>query len=340
MRRAVCFFLFCVTLVWAAAAAAQKVAIARTPGDRRITNRVNAELSALGFEVELVAEKSSTEPRSLREIALEHGAVAGLRASPSKTGIELWIVNPSTGATAYEEVVTVASRNDELLALRSVEVLRARLLKLGVLSGAPPPPAADEPSVETVTPLAPPRPAPRRLIGLQLLSADVGASYTIEPSALSNYESARVGLTLAPAAWWSASTFAMLPLRASEVTASEGMARVNATLLALGGDVHLRHARLRASFGAGAALAFLDVSGEADPPYQAQDDRLLAAVPFLRVGGSAAVAERLALGLEFLAGVAAPPSVVRLDLDEVAEWGRPLLSASFTVQIGILAHEP
>ncbi len=339
MRRAVCFFLFFVTLVWAATAAAQKVAIARTPGDRRITHRVKAELSALGFEVTLVAEASSTEPRGLREIALAHAAVAAMRASPSKTGIELWVVNPSTGATAYEEVVTVASRNDELLALRSVEVLRARLLKLGVLSGVPAPPSA-EPPPGTVEPVAPPRPAPLPIIGVQLLSADVGASYTIEPSALSNYQSARLGLTLAPAAWWSASTFAMLPLRASEATASEGTARVNATLLALAGDLHLRRARLRLSFGAGAALAFLGVSGEAEPPYQAERDRLLAGVPFARLGGSAAVAERLVLGLELLAGLAVPPSVVRVDRDALAEWGRPLLSASFTVQVGILAHEP
>jgi len=318
---------------------AQKVAIARTPGDRRIANRVNAELTALGFDVELVSEEDSTEPRSLRQITVDHGAVAGLRASPSKTGIELWIVNPNTGDTAYEEVVTVKSRNDELLALRSVEVLRARLLKLGVLSSAPPAPVAEEPRPEPIT-LAPVTPPPLPVVPAPLLSADLGAVYTIEPSALSNYESARLGLTLAPQAEWSASAFTLLPLRAAEVTESEGTARVNATLFALAGDVHLRWARLRASLGAGCALALLGVSGEASPPYEAQSDRLLTAVPFLRVGGSAAVADRLALGLEFLAGFATPPSVVRLDLEEVAVWGRPLLSASFTMQIGILAHEP
>lgn len=339
MRRAVCFFLFFLTLAWAATAAAQKVAIARTPGDRRIAHRVKAELSALGFEVQLVTESSSAEPRGLRGLALDHGAVAGMRASPSKTGIELWIANPNTGATAYEEVVTVASRNDELLALRAVEVLRARLLKLGVLSGEPPP-AAEEPAVEEPPRVAPERPVPMSPIGVQLLSVDVGASYAIEPSALSNYESARLGLTLAQTSWWSASTFAVLPLRASELRASEGTARVNATLLAAAGDLHLRHARLRLSFGAGAGLAVLGVSGEADPPYQAQDERLLAAVPFARMAASAAVAERLTLGLEFLAGLAAPPSVVRLDHTDKAEWGSPLLLATFIVQLGILAHDP
>ncbi|HEU5076089.1 MAG TPA: hypothetical protein VFU02_17975 [Polyangiaceae bacterium] len=319
---------------------AQKVAIARTPGDRRIANRVNAELSALGFEVELVPVTSSTEPRSLSQIALDHGAVAGLRASPSKTGIELWIVNPNTGGTAYEEVVTVASRNDELLALRSVEVLRARLLKLGMLSGAPPAPVVEEePPAETLV-VAAPISVPRPSIATQLLSADLGVAYVIEPSALSNYESARLGLTLAPSAWWSTSAFGMLPLRPAEVSGNEGVARVNATLLGVAGDVHLRRAALRASFGAGAALASLGVSGEAEPPYEGQHDRLLAAVPFLRLGASAAMADRLALGLEFLAGLAVPPSVVRLDRNEVARWGYPLLSAAFTVQIGILAHEP
>lgn len=343
MRGALCLVVVCLTLLWAATAMAQKVAVARTPGDRRIANRVNAELSALGFEVELVSVTSSTEPRSLRKIALDHGAVAGLRASPSKTGIELWIVNPNTGGTAYEEVVTVASRNDELLALRSVEVLRARLLKLGMLSGAPPAPAVEEePPAETSTVAAPTsaqRP-PHPAIGTQLLSADLGVAYVIEPSPLSNHESARVGLTLAPSAWWSTSVFGMLPLRAAEVSGNEGMARVHATLLAVAGDVHLRRAPLRASFGAGAALASLGVAGEAEPPYEGQHDRLLAAVPFLRLGASAWVADRLALGLELLAGLAVPPSVIRLDLDEAARWGHPLLSASFTVQIGLLAREP
>jgi len=312
-----------------------EIAVARTVGDHRITNRVNAELRALGFEVELVPEARSTEPSSLRQIATEHGAVAGLRASPSKTGIELWIVNPATGATAYEEVVTIQSgRNDELLALRSVEVLRARLLKLGVLSNPPPAPLVieHEPALTSPPPPLPPR--------TQLLTADLGMAYAWETSALSNYASARFGLTLSPTPTFSLSSFAMLPLQESQVSQSEGTASVHSTLFGLGGDAHLRWGRLGASLGAGALLAVLSVTGEAAPPYQGQHDRLFAAVPFIRVSGSARVADWLGLNLEFLAGVATPPTVVRLDLEDVAEWGRPLLTGSLTLQLGVLAHRP
>lgn len=335
MREAVSFVLFCVAMSLATSAMAQKIAVARTTGDQRITNRVNAELSALGFEVELVPETRSTEPSSLRQIATEHGAVAGLRASPSKTGIELWIVNPATGATAYEEVVTIQSgRNDELLALRSVEVLRARLLKLGVLSSAPPAPAALEP--EPAVP-SPPPPPPTHA---QLLTADLGLAYTWETSALSNYASARFGLTVSPTPTFSLSSFAMLPLEESQVLQHEGTASVNATLFGLGSDAHLRWGRLGASLGAGALLAVLSVTGEADPPYQGQHDRLFAAVPFIRVSGSARVADWLGLNLELLAGVATPPTVVRVNLENVAEWGHPLLTSSLTLQLGVLAQRP
>jgi hypothetical protein len=337
VREAVSFVLFCVAMSLATSAMAQKIAVARTAGDQRITNRVNAELSALGFEVELVPETRSTEPSSLRQIATEHGAVAGLRASPSKTGIELWIVNPATGATAYEEVVTIQSgRNDELLALRSVEVLRARLLKLGVLSSPPPAPAPIEPA----RPIAPASPVPPPPPRTQLLTADLGLAYTLETSALSNYASARFGLTLSPMPILSVSSFALLPVEDSEVSESAGTASVNAKLFGLGGDAHLRWGRLGASLGAGALLAVLSVTGEAEPPYQGQHDRLFAAVPFVRLGGSAAVTDWLGLNLELLAGLATPPTVVRVDLNEVAEWGRPLLTASLTLQLGVLAHRP
>ena len=323
----------------ATSAMAQKIAVARTAGDQRITNRVNAELTALGFEVELVPETRSTEPSSLRQIVTEHGAVAGLRASPSKTGIELWIVNPATGATAYEEVVTIQTgRNDELLALRSVEVLRARLLKLGVLSSAPPAsvPIAHEPAAPIEPPSPPPPPPPRA----QLLTADLGMAYTLETSALSNYASARFGLTLSPTPIFSLSSFAMIPVEESDVSKNEGTASVNATLFGLGGDAHLHWGQLGASLGAGAALAVLSVTGQAEPPYQGRHDRLLAAAPFIRMSGSARVADWLGLNLELLAGLAIPPTVVRVDQQDAAEWGRPLLTASLTLQLGVLAHRP
>lgn len=314
-------------------ATAQIIAVAQSDGDQRITNRVNAELSALGFEVLIVPIERSTEPSSLRQIASERGAVAGLRASPSKTGIELWIMNPDTGSTAFEEVVTVASgRNDELLALRAVEVLRARLLKLGVLTSAPPPPEPEPVDTPMPTPLPLPETHER-----QLLWADLGLSYTVDPTRFSNYESARLGITLSPSRFLSVSGFSELPIRKSELVDATGTVRLNVTVLALATDGTLETKHLQGSLGAGAAVAFLGITGEpSQDTYTGQHQRLNAAIPFVRLGGAALMADRVRLRLELLSGVALPPTIVRLDAEDAATWGQPFIMGTLALQLGVL----
>ncbi len=345
MRRALALLILWAIALFASDALGQKIAIARTAGDQRIANRVNAELSALGFEVELVDPVQSNELRTLERIATEHEAVAGLRASPSKTGIELWIADPATGATAFEEVVTVASgRNDELLALRAVEVLRARLLKLGVHSDPSPPPNSPSPSPsppsppeyqlvqQNEVPLAPAlEPSPARLW------ADLGLSYTYSGGPLSNNESARLGATLAPDPRWSVAGFALLPIRTAEVSTDLGTARLGATLFALALDGYFERQWLQGSFGAGTALALLRVRGEASAPYQGQSESLATALPFLRLGVAASLTSQLRLRAELLAGLSAPATILRIADSEAATWGRPLLVGSLSLQLGAIS---
>ena len=318
-------------------ALAQKIAVAVASDDLRIAGRVNAELSALGFEVELIEEAPSIEPQTLRQLAASRGAVAGLRASPSKTGIELWVADPNTGGTAFEEVVTVETgRNDELLALRAVEVLRARLLKLGVVTRpAPAPvepapnpnPLRDSPPVNTPEPLAEP-----------LLWADLGVAYVHQPGALTNYESLRIGIVVSPFPRWSLSAFGVLPLQETQVSSEVGSASMDATLFALAADGHLSEAWFRGSLGAGAALAMLDVQGRADYPFQGQRERLFSSLPFVRAGVAAALAQRLMLSAEVLAGLSIPGTIIRLDREETASWGRPLVMGTLSLQLGVLSQ--
>jgi hypothetical protein len=334
-RVSTCLILLCF-LLWAGFAQAQEVALARTPGDQRIANRISAELSALGFNVYVVAQSSSSEVLSLRQIAAARGAIVGLRASPSKTGIELWIADPNTGATAFEEVVTVDSgRNDELLALRAVEVLRARLLKLGVQSGPVAEQVPPQPSVESRLPATTPAPIPRA--ATPLLWVALGLSYTYHPSPLSDQESAHLGLTVAPDPRWSLGAFTLLSIRKAELDHEFGSASANSTMFGLAADAHLFHDWFSASLGAGAALVRLDVVGRAQPPLEAQQHRLFAALPFLRAGATATLSDRVRVRADLLAGFSAPKTTIRLNDEDAATWGRPLFIATFSVQLAVLS---
>lgn len=336
MRFAVGYLILLLVLCSGRSALAQKIAVVVASDDVTIARRVEAELSALGFEVELVEEQPSVEPHTLRQLAASRRAVASLRASPSKTGIELWIADPNTGATAFEEVVTVETgRNDELLALRAVEVLRARLLKLGVVTK--PAPSLSEPHESTTAwtdSSAVSSPEPRT--GPPLLWADLGVAYIHQPGALTNYESLRLGLVFSPLQRWSLAGFALIPLQQAQVSSDVGEASIRANLFALAADGHWSQAWFRSSLGAGVALALLDVEGRADYPFEGQRDRLLSGLPFVRTGIAAALAERLLLHAELLAGLSMPRTIIRLGQEENASWGRPLVAGTLSLQLGVI----
>jgi len=226
-------------------------------------------------------------------------------------------------------------RNDELLALRAVEVLRARLLKLGVRSGPPP---SEEPSPsKRIQPLAPARSEPlRQTREHPFLWIDLGVSYDFEASALSSYESVRLGVSVSPDARWSISAFSMLPLRPARVSDRTGSADINATLFALAAEGHLNQGRFQASFGAGGALALLDVEGSARFPFEGQSQRLLTGLPFVRAAAAGWLASQALLRTELMLGWAVPASVIRLNQVDVAHWGSPFAAVTLTLQLGIL----
>ena len=171
-----------------------------------------------------------------------------------------------------------------------------------------------------------------------VLWADLGLSYTVDPTRLSNYESARLGLSLSPSRYWSVSAFSELPIRKSELVDATGTVRLNVTLLALAADGTLRYDRLQGSLGAGAAIAFLGVSGEPSRnDYVGQRERLNAAMPFLRLGGAAMVADRVLLRLELLTGMALPTTILRLNAEQAATWGQPFVMGTLALQLGILS---
>ena len=300
-----------------------------------MAGRLNAELGALGLSVKQVITQSGDNPTTLKQIAHDAGAVAALRASPSKTGIELWVSDPRTGGTAFEEVVTIdTGRNDELLALRAVEVLRARLLKVGVAAEThEQSPTIEQPIPQLVepTPLAPP--------GHALLALDIHGGYAHHLNDIGGATLALLGLTVAPTERWSGSAMVLPFVTTSTLEAEEGSAEVTSTLLGFGTDYLILKGRVGLSAGAGGTLGIITIRGAASYPYLGQKDRIITGLPFARVETLLMMANDLSLRLGVMAGLSTPPAVIRFGGREVAPWGRPLLLATLGIRAGVPGTE-
>ena len=204
-----------------------RVVLLVDPGVPTLARRLREEVEALGLEVRTVPAQVPDVP--LEERARAAGAIAAIRIAKSGAGsVEMTIVNRATGKTVMR-TLAVATPEDpastELVATRTVELLRASLIEL----------AAEHPSrgeialprevTETVT---------RELDGgaptFSLGAAPaVGFATGAPPSA--NVE---VALSLRTRSGFGAGVAAFVPLGASHVRVPEGDIELAATLLRLG----------------------------------------------------------------------------------------------------------
>ncbi len=292
------------------------VLLVRTHGDAVIAGRLRAELGALGWKVSEISKPRTRTLQQLEKLGREMEATAAMRATPSKTGIELWILDPRTSRTAFEDLVSVGiSRNDELLALRAVEVLRARLLKLGVPEREPesPPPQAF-PKLALPPPLEPAKPAPTP----PLLWLDLSAAGNASAGGIGPLAQIELGLRLEPDPAWGLSAFAALPVIETRLENAQGEADVNLTLIGAHLDVSFVRGPVSLALGAGAAAALLHLEGRAAAPFTGRERRLVTAAPIasLMLRSQVTAAMRLRLGV--MSGFALPRVVVRFDDRAVA----------------------
>lgn len=315
-----------------AQAETQRIALVRTPGDRLIAQRLRAELQALGLSVLELGSETQRGTKSLETYAREHEALAALRATPSKTGVELWVQDPNSGQTKFEELISVGGhRTDELLALRAAEALRARLIRLGVHQQA------------SEALLEPPgqKPLEADSVGASgarrqpVLWVGVSPALTASPGGLDPLLQGQLSLRVEPLRSWSATAFFQAPLSASGLTGAEGEAQVRATLVGLRAGAWIYDSTLRVALGGGALVALVDMEGEAREPYLGQQERLASAAPFASSLLWFPLWEALALRVDALVGVAMPRSVVRFNGRDVATWGRPFMSFSAGLEIAI-----
>jgi hypothetical protein len=320
------------------------VLLVRSAGDDEVMGRVRAELADSEWAIVELRVDDRLEHSSLGRLARKAGASAAVRLDPTRSVVELWILQP---AGDIEETIGTAGErsSSSVLALGATEALRAR----GLFQRREPEPARAE-REERPAPVSKPtldaRPersalvAPKAKVGRDLparLWLELAPAAMLSPGGLGPLFEALVGVRVELAGRWSLGALGLLPLTSQDVSGVEGSARVSTFLLAGVAEVTLFResiADLSAGIGVGATLSAMQ--GLPEPGYRAEDTNVAAAVGFTRISLGVRLARRWRLSARALLGSSLPQVSIRFEDREVATWGRPFLVASLGLEVPVL----
>jgi hypothetical protein len=303
--------------------------------DDEPSRRVRGELAAAGLEP-IDVRSSPDATRSTAEVALSLDAVAVVRVV-SDSEMELVIVDARTKTVLYQKVVRSAPGGDPL-ALRAVEDLRARLVKLKLVEPAPaevpksappamntPPPAEDR-GIRTGEP---PRASfwATGALGASLSAGGLGGDFV-----------AHAGLRYDTTTRWAASLSALLPLASQTVTGVGAHAEVRVYAVdALAHYAPIDHGVFAVDVGAGGAVVIAAMQGFPETPALAgRSETLVSGAPLADVSASVRPTSMLRLRADLLGGVAIPRLAVTFEDQSVAVWGRPFVAAFVGAEIALV----
>ncbi len=342
-RFAAAIALVALTVAPAAAAAPATPAIGRvrllqssamSPTARRCLTLLREELTAGGFEVTIGEFAAGDEARWMVDPPTpEDGSLATITliGNPDEQAAELWVVDGVAGHAVLRRLLVPAAagtHDDEVLAIRTLEFLRASALELARgASAANSRPVASAPSgVEAAAQPMPPR-SPSSVsfeIGLGLLesSGSLGPAYL---------PLLRLRASL-PSVLEARLTVAGLGTR-PELTNERGTATVASSfgLFELRSAFRRGHA-LRPAVGIGAGALVVQVEGSAKGlPYGPSSGHAWSALFDVGAGLTLSVSRRFAVAIEAHGQIATPYPTVRFSNQEAARIGRPALLASLTL---------
>ncbi|HSQ64099.1 MAG TPA: hypothetical protein VLM85_12825 [Polyangiaceae bacterium] len=298
------------------------------PGSDTLAERVEAELRALGFDVQTTSPTNSGAG-VMEDAARAAHAAAAIRIVRSDQKAQVWVADRVTGKTLLRELEVARGEDpDGVLAVRAVELLRASLLEVEA-SHPSRGEVKESPVVRRIVATSRSAPEPPR----STLALAVGLGPQVMPS-LSPSLHALVGMAWMPSRFGLEATF-LLPLVASEVCASEGCARLTTGLLGGGMRVALTSdvARVHPELGLGFAGAFVHAEGSPVPPYLASSSNALVAAAYARAGLSVSLSRHFRLGIDAWIGAALPPTPVRFSGRQVALWGGPFASLILRAEV-------
>ena len=319
---------------------------------RRCLTRLREELAAGGFEIatsEFGAGGDAlwmVDPPNPRDGSL---ATITLIGNPDEGPAELWIVDGVAGGrAAVRRLLVPAGSNthdDEVLAIRTLEFLRASALELA--RGATPMPTPARTTTTAPTPTNVPRALPVAVVvpedareAAPLASPGAPRPFSFELG-VSLLESSRtLGPAYLPLARLGAELVSSLEARITvaglgtrpAVTRPEGTATVNHTIgLVELRTVFRRGRTVRPAVGAGGGVLFVQVDGAGNWPYEGRRGHAWSGLFDVSAGLTVALGRRLAVAMEAHGQVAAPAPTVQFSGEEAARIARPALLTSLTL---------
>jgi len=282
--------------------------------------RLHAELEDLGLTVQEAA--ADLAPETLDSLLDGSRVLALVRVDEPAQAIEFRVRAPGSTELSRDRVAIRPWRAD-VAAVATVELLRARLIKLGVVAPpAPPPPAAVPP------------PAPRATAPFARFSVDVSAGAWYSAGGFGLSPTLALGARAHPTHWLAIGLLGAFEPQAADFGASEGDVHAHATLLGVMSDFGFDAGRAHFELGGGVALSLLSLSGAASAPFAGRDTLSYSAVPIARAGFGLHLAGPVSLRTQALAGVASPRVQVRFADRTVAHWGRPIALGLIGLEVG------
>jgi hypothetical protein len=264
----------------------------------------------------------------LEERARASGAIAAIRIAPSgKDAVEMTIVDRATGKTVQRRLA-IATPSDpasaELIATRTVELLRASLMELA--SAHPPRGAVSvPPEVKETVVREPGTPIHALGFGPGLSFGTGGPAFASGWAALTLRGVSGFGVHVA----WVAS------IGGPELEAPEGTVELSPYQYRLAGVYETAPFGPKLSLRAmtGAFLLHLVVEGEAEAPYVGETVVLFAGGPWMGTGLRLGITQNLGVLVSGDIGVAFPRLVIRSAGREVSTWGQVLGTGSIGLEV-------
>ena len=300
------------------------IALLENPEQRALIARLRAELDDLGFRVEEVPPDEN--PETLEVLADGTRVLALVRIDETAQAIEFYIHAPASGDVLRDRV-PIRPRRADVAAVATVELLRARLIKLGILQ---PPPEPVVPLPPAPLPPPPPPPPPRD----PSLTADVNAGAWYSAGGLGASPALVLGMRAHPKNWLAVGALGAFEPQSSELSASEGSVRSHAMLLGVLTDFGFSAGRTRFELGGGVALSMLSLSGDAGSPYAGRVTHSYGVAPITRFNLGFRLAGPVSLHTEMISGVSSPRIAVRFAERTVAHWGRPFVLGLVGLEVG------
>lgn len=316
-----------------------------SPRARRSLTRLREELTAGGFQVAVSEFGAGNDVLWMVDPSVpKDGSLAtiALIGNPDEGPAELWIVDGVAGGRSAVRRLLVpagsSTHDDEVLAIRTLEFLRASALELA--RGAP---AAPIPSPTQAAPAATPvsvvAPEAAREVTPPANAGSPGP-FSFEAGLSLLASSASLGPAYLPLARLRAELGSLLESRITvagfgtrpEVTRPQGTATVGQTF----GLVELRAAfrrgrAVRPAVGVGGGVLLVQVDGAGTWPYEGRSGRTWTGLFGLSAGFTVTLGRRLAVAMEAQGQLAAPYPSVRFSEVEAARIGRPALFTSLTL---------